>query len=207
MNGDIRQYFTRIAESDNVAMSSSSRENYLVEDNVIERASASGEVASNLHMDNQQNTSEAADIDSITNNSLTAAVPLVNENPLGDGLEYEIIPGNRKGSKLVYLKYEQYIFKPINGDDKYGKRFVCIAPSCPARIIIRPNGSCEVSKRSKPHLVHSNHILKREELIAINRIKDTCSNVDALCGGTGINVSVKTIFDNETIRLDFFKYF
>lgn len=69
-----------------------------------------------------------------------------------------------------------------------------------ARIIIRPNGTCERSKRSKPHLPHSNHSLQREEYIAINRIKQTCANVDALCGGSGLNVSVKTVFDNETIR-------
>lgn len=188
MNVDIRQYFIRIAESDGVAMSSSSRENYLLENtNVIDGVSSSGEVTTNLDLENHENAS-------------AATVPLVTESLHGVCLPYEIIPGKRKGSKLVYLKNEQYIFKPINGDEKYGKRFVCIAPSCPARVIIRPNGSCEVSKRSQPHLVHSNHVLKREEFIAINRIKDTCSNVDALCGGSGINVSVKTIFDNETIR-------
>lgn len=116
------------------------------------------------------------------------------------GIEYEFIPGKRKNSTLVYLKKEKFIFTPINADPKNGKRYTCSSVSCPAKIVIRPCGTCEISKRSKPHNIHSDHSQLRDEYIAIKQIKEKCSNVDELCGGSGINVSVKSIFDNETIR-------
>lgn len=169
MNGDIRQYFTRV---ENAANADNENQNFALE---------------NIHV------AESVSDEYLNTNA-------INETLRSEGLEYEIIPGQRKGSNLVYLINEKNIFKPINGDEKYGKRYICSAPSCMARIIIRPNGTCERSKRSKPHLLHSNHSLQREEYIAVDRIKQTCSNVDALCGGSGLNVSVKTIFDNETIR-------
>lgn len=116
------------------------------------------------------------------------------------GIEYEIIPGKKINSKYVYLINEKLIFKPINADTKNGRRYVCITASCPAKIVIRPNGICAISKRSKPDNIHPNHTQKRDEFIATDKIKEKCSNVDELCGGSGSNVSVKSIFDNEIIR-------
>lgn len=180
MNGDIRRYFTRV-------------ENIPLENTNVAESAGAVDLNTNMISDNLNISLEISNV--VENDGVATSNTGINE-----GIEYEIIPGQRKGSKLVYLINEKYIFKPINGNDKYGKRYICSVPSCPARIIIRPNGICEPSKRTKPHLIHSNHSLKREEYIAINKIKQTCSNVDALCGGSGINVSVKTIFDNETIR-------
>lgn len=99
MSGDIRQYFTRIENSANAG---NENQNVTLENiNVAESDSATNAINDNL-----------------------ADVPLESGN-----LEYEIIPGQRKGSSLVYLINEKYIFKPINGDDKYGKRYVCNTPS------------------------------------------------------------------------------
>lgn len=109
-----------------------------------------------------------------------------------NGLEFEFIPGKRQKSKLVFLTKEKYIFTPINSDAKHGTRYSCITPNCPARIIVRNNGICVVSQRSKPHIVHIDHLQKREEYISAHQIKQKCTDIDILCGGSGINVSVKS---------------
>lgn len=94
--------------------------------------------------------------------------PLIESNSItvGDSIatnpmEYEYIPGKRKGSKLVYMNEDKYIFAPINNDPKNGKRYGCSSVGCPAKIIIRPSGICEIPKRSKPHIAHSDHSQKK----------------------------------------------
>lgn len=175
MNGDIRRYFIPI---ENVR-SDNRRENIREINNTIQ---------SNMPIEPLTTTNES--------DVATAVQQQKSENEL----QFEYIPGKRKNSKLVYLTEAKFIFTPINTNAKHGTRYSCITPNCPARITIRNNGFCEISKRGKPHIAHMDHLHEREEFIANNNIKNTCTNVDILCGGSGINVSVKSIFDNETIR-------
>lgn len=125
---------------------------------------------------------------------------IIQQKNVENEIEFEFIPGKKQKSKLVFLTKEKYIFTPVHSDAKHGTRYSCITPNCPARIIVRVNGICVVSQRSKPHIVHSDHLQKREEYISAHQIKQKCTAIDVLCGGSGVNVSVKSIFDNEVIR-------
>lgn len=182
MSADIRQYFTRISSAVNAE-----QQNYILENaNVVDNSLSGDHMASSTEI---QNILEEVP------NEPSACLSRNNAE-----IEYELIPGKRKNSQLVYLKKDKFLFTPINGDSKNGKRYSCITPSCPARIILRLDGICEITKRSKPHILHSDHSQKREEFLATKKIKESCADVDLLCGGSSINVSVKSIFDNEVLR-------
>lgn len=186
MNGDIRRFFIPI-------------ERVQIE-NVIERPSVT--IENNIPAQPLPTIENNIPIQPLTPLSETDAVNIgiIQQENVDNGIEFEFIPGKRQKSKLVFLTKEKYIFTPINSDAKHGTRYSCITPNCPARIIIRNNGICVVSQRSKPHIVHSDHLQNREEYISAHQIKQKCTDIDILCGGSGVNVSVKSIFDNEVIR-------
>lgn len=116
-----------------------------------------------------------------------------------DPNDFEFVPGHRRNTELLYLKNEKCLYIPVNSD-KYGKRYKCFTSTCSARVTIRPNGVCEKSKKLFSHIEHKTHGETKAKYAASNNIKQTCANIEALCSGSSQNVSVRDVFDKETIK-------
>lgn len=175
---DIRRYFTSSQNVDLISVENT------IEDEI-----------SNISIQ-EVNTADATSSGvNVTTNSNT-----VNSHfgIINDG-EYEFIPGQRKGTQLLYLKKENCLYTPIN-NDKYGKRFKCYTKYCAARATVRPDGKCEKSKKNYLHVEHETHCKLKASFIAMAKIKTSCANVEELCSGSSQMVSVRDIFDAETIK-------
>lgn len=109
---------------------------------------------------------------------------------------FELVPGRRIGSKLLYLKREKCLYTPVN-KDKYGQRYKCFEKQCNVRVLKTVDGVCEKSKKSTQHIDHSSHEDLRRKFLAEHKMKEDCANVDVLCGGSAQTVSVRSVFDNN----------
>lgn len=134
-----------------------------------------------------------------TENLLMSEIVSIEPNGIISEEDFEFVPGKRKTSKLLFLKKEKCLYLPTS-KDKIGTRYRCYTTSCSARAVIRLDGSCEKAKRNFLHAQHKNHLDLKQRFVAENKIKKTCGNVEELCAGSSQNVSVKDIFDRETIR-------
>lgn len=123
----------------------------------------------------------------------------VHQNGIIDDEDFEFVGGKRRTAKLLYLKKEKCLYMQVT-KDRYGRRFKCYSAACPARAIVRDNGVCEKAKKNFLHVDHKTHCDLRREFLATNKIKETCANVETLCSGASQNVSVRDIYDKETIR-------
>lgn len=152
--------------------------------------------------DQIENTVVIRDIENViqeTENSLSAEIVSIQSNAIITEDDFEFLPGKRKTSQLLFFKKEQCLYLPIS-KDKTGTRFKCYTTSCSARAVIRLDGVCQKAKRNFLHAQHQNHSEQRLRFLAESKIKITCANVEALCAGSSQNVSVRDIFDKETIR-------
>lgn len=113
--------------------------------------------------------------------------------------DFELVPGKRQASRLLFLNKEKCLYMPVT-KDKFGRRYKCYTSSCSARAVIRVDGVCEKAKRNFLHVQHKTHCELKGKLLATNRIKESCANVETLCAGSSQNVSVRDIFDKETMR-------
>lgn len=134
-----------------------------------------------------------------TAHSLTDEIVSFHENGVVDNECFEIVPGKRLTSKLLFLKKEKCLYIQVS-NDKSGKRYKCYMTSCPARAVIRVDGVCEKSKKNFLHVQHNTHCELRAKFFAENRIKKSCANVEELCSGSNQSVSVRDIFNKETMR-------
>lgn len=173
---DIRRYFR-----------SNQNENVNVSENVIEESIQS------LVLSEGTNTAHAVSNVNVDGIVSTHQKGIISPN------DFEFVPGHRRNTELLYLKNEKCLYIPINSD-KYGKRYKCFTSTCSARAIIRINGVCEKSKKNFSHIEHKTHCETKAKYTASNNIKKSCANVEALCSGSSQNVSVRDIFDKETIK-------
>lgn len=96
-------------------------------------------------------------------------------------MNFEIISGFRKNSKLLYLVDQKMIFVKKSVYNNVGK-YVCRQSECKARITVDAEGKCELAK----HYVEHNHDNEEEvykELKAINEIKSDCQDIAGKLGG------------------------
>lgn len=170
---DIRRFFQPIPSQNEIACENTSAE--------IQEIS--------LGSDCMQNTAQ----------SLADEIVSFHENGIVDKESFEIVPGKRLTSKLLFLKKEKCLYVQVS-NDKSGKRFKCYMTTCSARAVIRLDGACEKSKKNFLHVQHNTHCELRAKFLAENKIKNSCANVEELCSGSNQNVSVRDIFNKETMR-------
>lgn len=87
-------------------------------------------------------------------------------------VEYEMVPGKRMGSLLLYSLNESIFYKK-NSKSSTGVSYSCYQTDCRARVLLKTNGICV--RKSGDHL-HSTHEIIYKQLEAEHRVKNLCLN-------------------------------
>lgn len=85
-------------------------------------------------------------------------------------LDYDIFPGKRRNSKLLY-SYSESMFYKKNATGRSGTSFKCYQNDCFARVLVKPDGIC--IRKSGEHR-HGTHSELQKQLEAENKIKMLC---------------------------------
>lgn len=123
----------------------------------------------------------------------------VNETGIIDSGNYELVPGQRVNTVLLYLKREKCLYKQIN-KDKYGQRYKCFEDQCLVRVLLKTDGKCEKSKKkSAAHWTLRTRTYS-SGIRGSAQDETSCSSVDVLCGGSAQSISVRSVFDNNLLQ-------
>lgn len=92
-------------------------------------------------------------------------------------IEFKIVPGIRKNSKLLHIPSENQIYK-YKYEKNLTKYYVCYVKNCPVNVAVDFNNEqfCRKTSNIKAHNHHSQEdFIKKLKLI--NEIKSNCENV------------------------------
>lgn len=101
-------------------------------------------------------------------------------------IEYEIVPGKRQNSKLLWSSTELQFYK-FNTKLSTGNSYLCYINGCNCRVLLKNDGTCFKTDSSKVHNHPTNEELY-EQLSIANEMKTKCKE-DAS------SKSVKEIYD------------
>lgn len=114
-------------------------------------------------------------------------------------LEFEIVPGQRKNSKLLYVLEEQQ-FYAINSKSKRSSTYLCYVKDCRSRVSVRNiDNKCFLVL----NFVEHNHPPQGEfynELKIKNKIKEECSKTASLLNSPTSVGNVRAIFSSVCQR-------
>lgn len=105
-------------------------------------------------------------------------------------IQYEIVPGKRRNSKLLWSLTERQFYK-FNTTLRKGKSYVCYH-GCSCRVLLQNDGICIKSDLNKQHNHPTNEEL-HEQLSISNEMKLKCTQ-DAT------SKSVKEIYDEILLK-------
>lgn len=101
-------------------------------------------------------------------------------------MNFEIIPGKRRNSELLYV-IEQKMIHMRKSVYKGVSKFECRQQNCKARVNLLSDGKCVVAKKYVEHN-HDNEEEAYKELKALNAIKRDCEDAAWALGGTKTNL-------------------
>lgn len=107
---------------------------------------------------------------------------------------YDIVPGKRIDSKLLYIKDEKFLYAIVN-KVKSGQRYRCIEQNCAAGVTVC-DGQIKRSKNN--HINHSDHEAKMKEYSAMHSLKGKCQSVEELFSNK--SVSTKAVYEKHLSR-------
>lgn len=106
-------------------------------------------------------------------------------------IDFEIVPGKRFNSKLLWSKNEMQFYK-FNTKLRTGISYLCYH-GCSARVIIRNDGKCYKTDGHNGHNHSTNYVLLYKELVTKNELKKKCID-------DSTSKSVKEIYDEIVLR-------
>lgn len=120
-------------------------------------------------------------------------------------LQYEIVCGKRRTSKLLYIPEEkQFYIKKSTSDNK--TYYVCYVKNCKARVTL--DLGRHVCTRS-PLFVPHNHTTQKElydELKVLNNIKKECLDEESVLGERNALSGIRKTFESSCDRYDICNY-
>lgn len=102
-------------------------------------------------------------------------------------MNFEIIPGNRRSSELLYIIEQKMIYKK-KSVYKNTIKYECRNKLCKARVNVMPDGKCVLAKKYIEHN-HDNEEGAYKELKALNQIKRDCEDIGGALGGDRTAIS------------------
>lgn len=122
-------------------------------------------------------------------------------------LRYEIVPGFRIGSKLLYTKDKKQFYR-FNRTNKNGDAYLCAENGCKKRVHLRIDKLCIQQDK---YAVHQHETKEKiyEELTVLNEIKSKCADINTLINEK--KQSVRDIFysvmsKHPDVKLEFYKH-
>lgn len=109
-------------------------------------------------------------------------------------MEYEIVPGYRQNSKLLYANEQFYVF---NTKCPLGDSYVCVNEKCKSRVYIVVSNQCICLKNSPSH-DHESKAEEYKKLRCLNEMKRRCGELNYLL--TGQKITVRDIFNQVLVE-------
>lgn len=101
--------------------------------------------------------------------------------------EYEMVPGAKINTELLYNKSDKYLYKFNKTTADGHKAYTCRHSSCKSRVIVRKldDGSleCAFPENYAGHL-HPNDVREVEKLELKNKVKKLCSEIPSTSSGS-----------------------
>lgn len=105
-------------------------------------------------------------------------------------IEYEIVPGYRQNSKLLFSNDQFYV---LNTKCPLGDSYVCVHEKCKVRVY----GQC-IRLTNSPNHEHENKAEEYKKLRCLNEIKRRCGELNYLL--TGQKITVRDIFNQVLVE-------
>lgn len=134
-----------------------------------------------------------------TRNSRRESVRALSNSQIG--IDYEIIAGQRKNSKLLYTTNEKYLYIKHN-KTKHSIQYDCYDKGCGAKVFIgTENGLCFKKSTNNTHN-HGDASQIVHDMKMVNNVKQSVSNASTLAAniGTTGSGSVRTIYQKCLAR-------
>lgn len=120
------------------------------------------------------------------------------QHTMEENIEFEIVPGKKINSNMLYMREEKFLYTPIN-KVKGAQRYKCIEPGCSGGLTLSNN---TITRSKKSHFEHLNHEGQKHKFCSIQALKTKCKNTEEIFSNEV--VSTRAIFDKHLIRLVLF---